>query len=125
LLKREELRSWHVNEVLYFHVTLEPHHRHSGALAGGRILFLAEVPVNAAKRTVTKPDNEDALCEEAKRLAAELLPIAMTGHPREEGEDVMRFSCHAVPQPSLDLLEHKADAEKGGVRLWLLGSNVE
>jgi hypothetical protein len=49
----------------------------------------------------------------------------MTGHPREEGEDVMRFSCHAVPEPSEDLLEHTADAEKDGVRLWLLGAKVE
>jgi hypothetical protein len=60
-----------------------------------------------------------------RHLAAELLPIAMTGHPREEGEDVMRFSCHAVPGPSEDLLEDTAEAEKDGVRLWLLGAKVE
>jgi hypothetical protein len=58
-------------------------------------------------------------------LATELLPMAMTGHPRQEGEDVMRLTCHAVPKPSEDLLQHTADAQKGGVRLWLLGSNVE
>jgi hypothetical protein len=114
-----------VDEVLYFHVTLEPHHKHSGSIAGGKILFLAEVPVNAAKRKVKNPDDEDALREEAKRLVAELLPEAMTGHPRQEGEDIMRFSCHTVPQPSRDLLDHRADAEQGGVRLWLLGSNFE
>ena len=49
----------------------------------------------------------------------------MTGHPRDEGEDVMRFSCHAIPQPSVDLLEYTADAEKDGVRLWLLGAKGE
>ena len=57
--------------------------------------------------------------QEAEHIAAELLPMAMTGHPREEGEDVMRFSCHAVPEPYEGLLEHTADAEKDGVRLWL------
>ena len=81
--------------------------------------------MNAAKRTVTRPDDEGALLEEAKRLAAELLPMAMTGHPWQQGEDIMRFSCHTVPQPSRDFLEHKEDAEKGGVRLWLLGSKFE
>jgi hypothetical protein len=115
----------HVDEVLYFHVALQPHHKHSGSITGGRFLFLAEVPVDAAKKTATNPDDEDALRQEAEHLAAELLPIAMTGHPREEGEDVMRFSCHAVPEPSEDLLEHTADAEKDGVRLWLLGAKVE
>jgi hypothetical protein len=114
-----------VDEVFYFHVSLEPHHRHSGSITGGRILFLAEVPVGAAKKTAANPDNEDAVRQEAESLAAELLPIAMTGHPREEGEDVMRFACYSIPPPSEDLLEHRADAEKGGVRLWLLGANIE
>jgi hypothetical protein len=114
-----------VDEVLYFHVSLEPHHRHSGSITGGRILFLAEVPIGAAKKTATNPDDENAVRQEAESLAAELLPLAMTGHPREEGEDVMRFACHAIPPPSEDLLEHRADAEKGGVRLWLLGANIE
>jgi hypothetical protein len=49
----------------------------------------------------------------------------MTGHPKGEGEDAMRLSCHAVPRPSEDLLEHTPDAEKEGVRLWLLGAKVE
>ncbi len=30
----------HVDEVLYFHVALQPHHKHSGSITGGRILFL-------------------------------------------------------------------------------------
>jgi hypothetical protein len=114
-----------VDESLYFHIVLQPHHKHSGSITSGRILFLAEVPIDAAKKAATNPENEEVLRQEAKRLAEELLPIAMTGHPRTEGEDVMQFSCHSVPQPSADLLEHTADAEKDGVRLWLLGAKGE
>jgi hypothetical protein len=114
-----------VDEALYFHVSLEPHHRHSGSIAGGKILFLAEVPLATAKETATDPEDAVATSREAERLAAELLPLAMTGHPREDGEDVMRLSCHAVPQPSENLLERGADAEKNGVRLWLLGAKTE
>jgi hypothetical protein len=119
-MQGKESQSWHADEVLYFHVTLEPHLKHSGSITGGRILFLAEIPVEAAKKTATNPEDEVALRQEAERLAAELLPIAMTGHPWEEGEDVMQFSCHEVPQPSGDQTAHTADAEKNGVRLWLL-----
>jgi hypothetical protein len=115
----------HVTDPLYLHLTLEPHHKHSGLITGGRILFLAEVPIEAAKETASNPEDQDILFQEAERLAAALVPIAMSGHPREEGEDVMRFSCHGVPRPSVDLLEHTADAERGGVRLWLLGASVE
>lgn len=114
-----------MDEALYLHVTLEPHHKRSGSITGERILFLAEVPVEETKKTATNPDDESELSQEAERLAAELLPIAMSGQPREEGEDVMRFSCHAVPRPSEDLLTRRADAEKNGVRLWLLGTRVE
>ena len=114
-----------MDKALYFHVALQPHHKHSGSIADGRILFLAEVPVDAAKRNAKSPEDEGALRVEAERLAAELLPIAMTGHPRGEGEDDMRLSCHAVPRPSGDLLERTPDAEKEGVRLWLLGAKVE
>ena len=114
-----------MDETWYFHFTLEPHHKHSGSITGERILFLAEVPVDAVKRTATNPEDENELSKEAERLAAELLPIAMSGRPREEGEDVMRLSCHAVPRPSEDLLTRRADAEKDAVRLWLLGTSVE
>ena len=127
-----------MDELFYFHVALEPHLKHSGSITGGRILFLAEVPVDAANRTATNTD-EDALRQEAERLVAgrpqtrfdmpamfaELLSIAMAGHLRAEGEDIMRFSCHAVPEPSEDLLEHTADAEKDGVRIWMLGAKTE
>jgi hypothetical protein len=114
-----------MDEVLYFHVALEPHLKHSGSIIDRRILFLAEVHVDAARKTTTNPDDENALQQEAQRLAAELLPIAMTGHPRKEGEDVMKLTCHEVPKPPEDLLQHTADAHKGGVRLWLFGSNVD
>ena len=124
-MERKEFRKWHIDKALYFHVALEPHLKHSGSIIDRRILFLAEVQVGAAKETTTYPDDEDALCQEAQRLATELLPMAMTGHPSQEGEDVMRLTCHAVPKPSEDLLQHSADAQKGGVRLWLFGSNVE
>ena len=121
----KEFSKWHIDKALYFHVALEPHLKHSGYIFDRRILFLAEVQVGTAKETTTYPDDEDALCQEAQRLATELLPMAMTGHPRQEGEDVMRLTCHAVSKPSEDLLQHTADAQKGGVRLWLFGSNVE
>ena len=114
-----------MDEVLYFHVALTPHHKHTESITGGRILFLAEVPIDTAKKTAMNPDDEVVLGQEAMRLAAELLPIAMTGHRRESGEDVMRLTCHALPQPSEDLLEHTADAEKDGVRLWLLGAKAD
>jgi hypothetical protein len=124
-MESKEFSKWHIDKALYFHVALEPHLKHSGSVINRRILFLAEVQVGAAKKTTIYPDDEDAVCQEAQRLATELLPMAMTGHPRQEGEDVMRLTCHAVPKPSEDLLQHTADAQKGGVRLWLFGSNVE
>jgi hypothetical protein len=114
-----------VDEALYFHVSLEPHHKHSGSIAGGKILFLAEIPLDTAKKTATDPEDAVAISREAERLAAELLPLAMTGQPRQEGEDVMRFSCHAIPQPSENTLDRGPDAEKNGVRLWLLGVKTE
>ena len=114
-----------MDEVLYFHVALEPHLKHSGSIIDRRILFLAEVQVGAARKTTTNPGDEDALQQEARRLAAELLPLAMTGQPRKEGEDVMKLSCHEVPKPPEDLLQRTADAHKGGVRLWLFGANVD
>ncbi len=124
-MQNKESLSWQVDEVFYFHVILEPHLKHSGSMTGGKILFLAEIPVEAAKKTATNPEDEVALRQESERLAAELLPIAMTGHPWAEGEDVMRFSCHEVSQPSEDQTAHTADAEKNGVRLWLLEAKAE
>jgi hypothetical protein len=123
-MKGKGLRRWHTGDVLYFHVALEPHHKHSGSITGEKILFLAQVPVDAAKKTATNPDDRDAVRQEAERLTAALLPIAMTGHRTSEGEDPMRFSCYSISRPSEDILEHSADAEKDGVRLWLLGAKI-
>src|ERR1700693_2595997 len=85
--RRKIAHTWNVqksernrmDEVLYFHVALEPHLKHSGSIINRRILFLAEVQVDAARKTKTNPDDEDALHQEAQRLAAELLPIATPG----------------------------------------------
>ena len=62
----KESRGWQVKETLYFHVTLEPHLKHSGVRTGGRILFLAEIPVDAAKKKATNPDDDDQLCQVAQ-----------------------------------------------------------
>jgi hypothetical protein len=55
-MEGKELRKWRVHEVLYFHVALEPHLKHSGSITGGKILFLAEVPVDSAKKTATNSE---------------------------------------------------------------------
>jgi len=79
------------------------------------------VPTEAAKQSATDPDDPTSLFREAERLAERLTPLAMTGHPRQEGEDIMRASFQAIQ----DILERTADAVKGAVRLWLLGTNVD
>jgi hypothetical protein len=112
-------------EVYYFHITLEPHKKRSGSKTGRRILFLTEVPIGSAKRSAPDPEDETSLCLEAERLSRKLAPTAMTGRATQEGEDVMEISCHSIVQPSRDLLERVPDAEKDGVRVWILGANVE
>jgi hypothetical protein len=114
-----------MGKISYFHVALGPHLKHSGVPIDRRILFLAEVQLSTENDTRSYPDGEDALCQQAQSLAAKLLPIAMTGHPWQDGEDVMRLTCHTVPKPSEDLLQRTADAQKDGVRLWLFGSNID
>ena len=112
-------------ETFYLRVILEPHRKHSGSTTGGTILLLAEVPMDVAKHSSSDPDDEVGLLREAERLAERLTPLAMPGHPRQEGEDVMRASFHVIPQPPEDVLERLADAERDGVRVWLLETNVE
>jgi hypothetical protein len=114
-----------MGEAFYFHVTLEPHKKRSGSKTGRRILFLVEVPIDAAKKSATDPQDERALYLEAERLSKELTPIAMTGDFRHGGEDVMDISSASIIEPSKDLLERTVDAEKDGVRVWILGANVE
>ena len=120
-----KLESSCMGEAFYFHVTLEPHKKRSGSKTGRRILFLVEVPMDAAKKSATDPQDESALGREAERLSRELAPIAMTGELRHGGEDVMEISSCTIIEPSNDLLERTADAEKNGVRVWILGANVE
>jgi hypothetical protein len=112
-------------EALFFHITLEPHHKHSGSRTGRRITFLAEVPVSAAKKAARSPLDQQSIFEEAKRLASNLTSMAMTGHPHQPGEDEMRVSFHSIPKISDDLTGRQADAENDGVRVWLLGADVE
>jgi hypothetical protein len=112
-------------QTLYFHITLEPHHKHSGSRTGRRIRFLAEVPVSVAQKTASSPHDERSTYEEAERLASNLTSIAMTGQPHQPGEDEMRASFHSVPRISDDVAGRQPDAEKDGVRVWLIGADAE
>jgi hypothetical protein len=112
-------------EAFYFHVALEPHHKHSGSKTGRRIFFLVEVPVESAKKKAAYPGDEDSLCQEAQRLARKLAPAAMRGAPIGKGEDVMEVTSHSLAQPSKAILQRAPDAERDGVRVWLLGADVE
>jgi len=114
-----------MSQTLYLHITLEPHHKHSGRITGRRIRFLAMVPVSAAKKGAKSPDDEESIREEARRLAADLTSIAMTGQAHQTGEDDMRVSFHSVPDISGELTHRRADAEKDGVCVWLLGADAE
>jgi hypothetical protein len=112
-------------QSFYFHITLEPHHKHSGARTGRKINFITEVPLTAAQKTAKSPDNEQSVYEEAERLAADLTSAAMTGQSHKPGEDEMRISFHAIPKMSEEMSERRPDAEKDGVRVWLLGADTE
>ncbi len=111
-------------QALYFQVTLEPHHKHSGRKTGRIISFLAEVPFSVAKATAKSPDDEQSIRHEAERLAAELTSMAMTGRAHQPGEDAMQVSFHSIPTMVRDLTDRKPDAEKDAVRLWLLGADI-
>jgi hypothetical protein len=110
---------------LYFEVTLEPHLKHSGLVTGRRIIFLAEVLVSAAKGASAEPDDDQKVYETAQKLAADLTCMAMTGEHRQPGKDEMRVSIHSMSRMSNDLTERHPDAEKDGVRLWLVGAYPE
>jgi hypothetical protein len=90
------------------------------------VLFAELLKLGAPSTSET--DSDETLTQERQRAGwaprgrGSSIRLVRCG---QEGEDVMRFSCHAVPEPSEDLLEHTADAEKDGVRLWLLGAKVE
>lgn len=110
-------------ECFYFHVTLEPHLKHSGAKTGRKILFLVEVPRALARAAAGEPGNELGLRQSAQRLAAELAPVAMRGTPCSPGEDAMTVSCQLY-HPRPDLLERVPDAVRNGARAWLIGTDV-
>jgi len=112
-------------QTLYFQITLEPHHKHSGRMTGRTIGLLAEVPVSLAKASAKSPDDEQSVHQEAERLAADLTSMAMTGRVHQPGEDAMRVSFRSIPIIARDLTDRKPDAEKDGVRLWLLGADIE
>jgi hypothetical protein len=112
-------------QVLYLQVTLEPQFKRSGLATGRKILFLAEVPVSAAKVASEAPGDDQAVYDEAKRLAANLTCMAMTGEPHQPGEDEMRVSFEETSRIPNDISERHPDAEKDGVRVWLLGAYPE
>lgn len=112
-------------QALYFEITLEPHLKRSGLATGRKILFLAEVPISNAKEAAEAPDDDGAVYESAKRLAANLTGMAMTGAVHRVGEDEMRMSFHSLPRMSADLKERHPDAEQDGVRVWLIGARPQ
>ena len=112
-------------QALYFEITLEPHLKRSGLATGRKILFLAEVPINIAKEASEAPDDDGVVYKAAERLAANLTCMAMTGAQHQFGEDDMRVSFHSLPRMSNDLTERHPDAEKDGVRVWLIGARPE
>jgi hypothetical protein len=109
-------------ECFYFHVTLEPHLKHSGAKTGRKIFFLVEVPRALARAAGGESGDELGLRRSAQRLAGELAPVAMRGQPCSPGEDAMAVSCQSY-QPRPDLLERVPDAVRDGARAWLIGTD--
>ena len=111
--------------ALYFQITLQPHLKHSGLETGRKILFLAEVPVTAAKQASEVPEDNGKVYETAERLAANLTCMAMTGESSQPGEDEMRISFDSMPGMPEDVEQRHPDAEKDGVRIWLIGARPE
>jgi hypothetical protein len=111
--------------ALYFQITLEPHLKRSGEATGRKIIFLAEVPVNTAKEASEAPEDDRMVYEAAERLAANLTCMAMTGEPHQPGEDEMRISFEPTSRMPNDVSQRHPDAEKDGVRIWLVGAYPE
>ena len=63
--------------------------------------------------------------ETAERLAAKLTCMAMTGEASQPGEDEMQVSFQSMSGMSAELRQRRPDAEKDGVRIWLLGARPE
>ena len=111
--------------ALYFQITLEPHLKRSGLETGRKILFLAEVPVNVAKEASEAPEDDRVVYESAEKLAANLTCMAMTGESAQPGEDEMKVSFHSMPRMPENMTQRCPDAEKDGVRIWLIGARPE
>jgi hypothetical protein len=109
-------------ECFYFHVTLEPHLKHSGAKTGRKIFCLVEVPRALARAAGGESGDELGLRQSAQRLASELAPVALRGTPCSPGEDPMAVSCQ-LSHPGPDLLERVPDAVRNGARAWLIGTD--
>ena len=109
-------------QALYFQITLEPHLKRSGLATGRKILFLAEVPENLAKEASEAPEDDRMVFEAAERLAGNLTCLAMTGESSQPGEDEMRVSFRSTSGMSDDVRQRHPDAEKDGVRIWLIGA---
>jgi hypothetical protein len=114
-----------MSQALYFQIILEPHHKHSGGKTGRKISFLAEVLVSVAKSGAKSPEDQQSVREEAQRLAADLTCMAMTGQTHQSGEDHMQISFRSIPRMSSHLTGRQPDAERNGVRVWLLGADPE
>jgi hypothetical protein len=114
-----------MREAYYFQLTLRPHRKRSLSKTGRSILFLVAVPKAAAERSVSGAQDELTLRQAAERLARELAPLAMTGRRQRAGEDRMEISVTSIAEPAKDLLERAVDAERDGVRVWMLGANVD
>jgi len=114
-----------MSEAFYFQIILEPHHKHSGSTTGRKISFLAEVLASVAKAGAKSPEDQQSVREEAQRLAADLTCMAMSGQIHQAGEDQMQISFRSIPRMSSHLTGRQADAEKNGVRVWLLGADPD
>ena len=112
-------------QSLYFQITLEPHLKRSGLETGRTILFLADVPVDIAKEASEAPEDDRMVYETAERLAANLTCMAMTGESAQPGEDEMRISFDSMSRMPEDVTQRHPDAEKDGVRIWLIGARPE
>jgi len=51
--------------------------------------------------------------------------MAMSGQIHQAGEDQMQISFRSIPRMSSHLTGRQADAEKNGVRVWLLGADPD
>jgi hypothetical protein len=109
-------------DALYLNILLEPHHLRTGNRTGRKIRFLAEVPIAAVEHAAFP---SESIQTTAERLAGELTSLAMRGESHQRGEDTMQMSFETVPRFTQDQIAHQPDAEKDGVRVWLIGADTD